>query len=91
MAIYTVRRDYIDMIGRIWMSATICAMRKDLSAYDVANIGELTRENVAHWLSLHSGDFQGVDDFSASIGEWESPWQDEESEFTFHDAMYLSI
>lgn len=90
MTIYTARRDYIEVIGRIWMPATVAAQTINLSVYDLGNIGELTRDNVESWLATHSGDFQGVDDFHASIGTWESPWASEESECTFSDCMYPS-
>lgn len=90
-------RDYIEMIGIIWMPATTAAMRKDLSAYDIENIRgyaehltgdvQLTREAIEHWLALNSGDFQGVDDFHAVIGAAEFPWN-EESELTYCDCTY---
>lgn len=89
--------DYIEMVGTIWMPATTAAMRKDLSDYDVRNIrgyaehlsgdAQITREAVEHWLSLNSGDFQAVDDFHASIGALDIPWNDEENELTFIDCM----
>ncbi len=91
---------YIKMIGQIWMPATVAAMRRDLSAYDIANIQgyaehltgdtQLTREAVEHWLALNSGDFQGVDDFNAVIGAAEFPWLNDESECTFLDCMFPS-
>jgi len=36
---------------------------------------------------FNSGDFQYVDDFSASIGDQEFQWADEESQFAFSDCM----
>lgn len=87
----TIERNWIEVIGPIWWPAgQTCAMRYDLSAYDVENIGEATRENVEQWLCTHSGDFQHVEDFYAAIGETEIPWETEESEFTFSDCMYGS-
>lgn len=90
--------DYIEIIGTSWMPSTTAAMRKDLSNYDVRNIkayaehltgdAQITREAVEHWLSLNSGDFASVHDFSASIGAIEFPWAaGEESEFRFYDCM----
>lgn len=92
---YTVEHNFVQMIGPIWMPDTIAAMQKDLTRYDVDNIlgyaehihGErkLTREAIAFWLSLNSGDFQRVDDFYASIGDEEFPWKEEESEILYND------
>jgi hypothetical protein len=90
MARYTIHEDYIDVIGVIWMPATTGATRYSLSAYDVVSIGKLTRDNVAHWLMSHSGDFQRVADFHASIDEWESEWEYKESEYTYTACMYPS-
>lgn len=94
---FTVERNWVEMIGPIWMPATVCAMRKDLSDYDVRNITKtarelfgsdvITREAIEHWLSLNSGGFQGIDDFSVVIGETEFPWADEESRFTYSDLL----
>ena len=86
-----IRSDYICVIGTIWMPSTTAATQYNLSSYDLRNISETeeyTRENVERWLAMNSGDFQSVDDFSASIGDVEIPWQDEESEFTYFDCMY---
>ncbi len=86
---FVVERNWIEAIGPIWWPAgQICAMRYDLSAHDVDNIGEVTRENVEQWLATHSGDFQHVKDFYAAVGETEISWQDEENEFTYTDCMY---
>lgn len=84
----TIERNWIEIIGTIWMPAATCAQRKELSRYDIENIGEPTRENVEQWLTTHSGDFQSVQDFRAVIGETEIPWANEESEFTYNDCMY---
>ncbi len=85
---FTVERNWIDVIGQIWMPAVTCATRRDLSDYDMRNIGEPTRENVDRWLALNVGDFQSIADFHAVIGETEIPWEREESELTFIDCMY---
>ncbi len=95
---YTIERNFVNIIGEIWQPGCgVCAMRKDLSAYDVENIAgyasevfdspTIIREAIEHWLSLNSGDFQSVADFSASIGATEFPWSNEESEFTFSDCV----
>src|SRR5690349_14384663 len=91
-------RNYIELIGPIWMPATTAAQRLDLSSYDVANIegyaehltgdAQITREAIEHWLALNSGDFQHVEDFHAVIGAFETEWADEESACIFNDCMY---
>jgi hypothetical protein len=94
---YTVRKSFIQVIGKIWMPAVTCAMQYDLTSYDVENIkatgdGKITRDAVEDWLGCHSGDFQSVADFSASIEDGNDtldfPWAVEESEFTYCDCMY---
>jgi hypothetical protein len=98
---YMVTKNFVQMIGTIWMPATTAAMQKDLTDYEINNIldaaeyqtGErkLTREAIEDWLGTNSGDFQCVDDFYASIGNEEFPWEKgEESELTYHDCMYPS-
>ena len=100
MARYMVDDNYVEVIGSIWQPGVgTCAMRYDLSGYDLGNIigyaehlsgGDptITRDAIEHWLSLNSGDFSGLDDFHASIDDDEFPWADEESEFVYHDCMY---
>lgn len=91
-----VRRSYIDVIGTIWMPSTTCAMQYPLASYDIENCrdedGNITRESVEQWLCRHSGDFQSVDDFSASIEDGDETidiaWADEESELTYGDCMF---
>lgn len=95
---YIVRKSYVDVIGEIWMPRVVCAQRKDLSSYDVANIkaydeeGQVTRESVEQWLAVNSGDFSCVKDFSASVEDGDQTidisWAEEESECTFVDCMF---
>jgi hypothetical protein len=71
------------------------AQEISLSAYDLENIGELTRENVENWLGSHSGDFSQVIDFRADLSledgtDWVSEWAHPDSEYDFCDAMYPS-
>ena len=49
---------------------------------------EITREDVAEWLTTHSGDFQSVTDFSASIGDTDIDWDDIENAFIYNDCVY---
>ena len=90
---YTVRKSVVRVIGRIWMPAVVASMQYTLSDYDVDNCkddqGNLTRESVEQWLCTHSGDFQSVQDFYASLEVGsetvEIDWASEESEFTYSD------
>jgi hypothetical protein len=83
----TIERNWIDILGVIWLPPITAAMRKDLRQYDIDNIGEPTRENVEQWLASNAGDFQAVKDFHAVIGETEIPWASEENEFAYSDCM----
>lgn len=92
---YTVRKSIVWIVGRIWMPAIVCAQEKVLSSYDVGNIrdeaGNITRESLEQWLCSNAGDFQSVQDFSASIEDGEKtvdiPWATEEGEFAYSDCM----
>lgn len=68
---YTVKKSVIDVVGKIWLPAVTCSMRYTVSAHDVENMrdddGKITRDSVDQWLACHSGDFQSVQDFRASI------------------------
>jgi hypothetical protein len=72
------------------MPSAVCGQRQELSAYDLENIGEFTRENVEDWLGTHAGDFQSVRDFHAVCGDAEVAWENEENEFEYCDCMYPS-
>ena len=65
----------------------IASIHKDLSDYDLGNIGEFTRDNVEQWLTSHSGDFQEVIDFTAVCGKEEIPWSSEDNEMTYLDTI----
>lgn len=85
---FTIERNWIEVVGVIWMPAVTCGQRISLSSYDMENIGEPTRENVEQWLMTHTGDFQSVTDFSATIGETVIPWASEENECVYADCMF---
>ena len=93
---YTMRKSIIEVVGRIWMPAIIISHRYTLTDYDVNNAkdddGNLTRESVERWLCFHSGDFQSVVDFHASLEDGDKtidfPWQNEDSECTYCDSMF---
>ena len=91
---YMVERNFVQVIGQIWMPATTAAMTYDLDSSDVRNIREfclhykVCRDSVEDWLGTHSGDFRTIDDFYVTIGDWESEWAHEESEATFNDCMF---
>jgi hypothetical protein len=52
--------------------------------------GEITRESVESWVDTHSGDFQEVIDFEASLESGDDtidiPWATEEGELAYLDA-----
>lgn len=84
-----VRVAYVEYIGEIWQPGVgACAQHQTLTDYDLGNLGELTRENVEHWLTLNAGDFQAIIDFSATVGDVVIPWSDEESEWVYLRCMY---
>lgn len=85
---YMVERNFIRVVGKIWMPFVTCAMEYPLSAYDIENIGEFTRENVEQWTATHCGDFQSITDFYATVGDQEIPWATEEGEMTYSDCMF---
>ena len=92
---YTVTKQRIEYIGQTWMPSITAAMVADLSPYDMANLGDPTdRDDVEHWLMLHSGDFQNVTDFRADFDvdgkHIVHEWMHEESEFMFADCMFPS-
>lgn len=91
---YTVTVNRLNVIGRAWMPATVCAMTYDLTSHDMATIrdygdGTITRESVQRWVDTHCGDFSEVIDFSCDFGnrEFECDWADEDNEMVFIDCM----
>jgi hypothetical protein len=87
---YTMRQTrvaYVLILGDIWMPSTTASLHKNLSDYDLINIGEFTRENVEQWLTSNSGDFQSVTDFYAVCGETEIPWSSEDNECAYLDTL----
>ena len=93
MARYMVERNFVQVLGHLWMPQTIGATEYPVRPSDIATMqhqgtGTLTREMIAEWLGRHAGDFQWVTDFSASIGDDEFPWHNEESASVYNDCMY---
>ena len=91
---YMVRKSIVEVVGKIWMPSVTCAQTYTLSEYDVENCrdgdGKITRESVERWLDTHAGDFQGIEDFRASIEDGDEtidiPWASEDGGFAFQDA-----
>lgn len=88
---YTVTKQRLQIVGRLWLGGT-AAMAKDLTAYDMTNIGDASdRAAVQRWVDTHSGDFQEVidwrADFHAGAKHVVHEWQDADSEFTYSDCM----
>jgi hypothetical protein len=84
---FTVERNWIDILGVIWLPPVTAGYKQSLTKYDMENIGEPTRENVEQWLTSHSGNFQRVIDFHAVVGEVDIPWEKEENEFEYLDCV----
>ena len=85
---YMVERNYVQVVGTIWMPAITAAMEYPLTKHDLENIGEFTRENVERWLDTRAGDFQSVTDFFATYGDTDIVWADEENECIYNDCVY---
>lgn len=100
---YNREYSIVRVVGRIWMPATTCSQVITVERYDVENIlalarfrrpeadvptvAELQREDVAQWLSTHTGDFQFVEDFEVDFSyeghDFRSPWATEAGELDF--------
>jgi hypothetical protein len=94
---YVVVKQIIEVIGYIWQPGVgLCAQRRELSPYDLNNIGDLRdRSAVERWIVRNFGDFQQVTDFRADFTTGPDnrdsivhDWQDEESDVTYNDAMF---
>lgn len=86
---------HISVIGNIWMPNAQAAYSYGLSEHDIDNMrgedGKIARCDIERWLSSHAGDFQSIDDFSASIGTANYGWKNEESELLYSDLVYGEI
>ena len=91
---FQVERNWIDVLGRIWMPCVEAGLRIDLDSSQVRDIlerdGETMREKVEMWLTTHSGDFQAVIDFAGPVGDEWIEWESEDNEMLFNDCMYGS-
>lgn len=91
---YTVTKQRVQVVGYIWMpSHVLCAMQRDLTAYDLENIGDVKdRDSVESWISLNFGDFSSIQDFRADFHVGNAhvvhEWAKGESELAFQDAMF---
>lgn len=88
---YTVTKQRVQIVGRLWLGGT-AAMDKDLTAYDMANLGDASdRAAVQAWVDTHSGDFQEVIDWRADFHVGAAhvlhEWKDADSECTYSDCM----
>lgn len=95
---YVAQRNIVYVVGHIWMPNAETAMEYDLSDEDVQALleefGAITREAIESWATIHTGDFESIDDFSASIEVGDNtvdiPWANEESYRIYMDLMYGS-
>jgi hypothetical protein len=95
---YTRVYSQLNVVGRLWMPGVKAAQTITLEARDIEHIrgdkpfASITRDDVADWLTTHSGDFSEVIDFEARLSQGREdvdlPWEDEENGFTFTDCMY---
>lgn len=94
MARYIVRHSYVNILGELWMPNCVVSLHVTLRDYDIENMrtdGPITREDVNQWLTSHSGDFQRVIDFQASIEDGDRtidiPWSSEDTELAYLDTL----
>ena len=86
---YMVERNFVIVLGGIWLPyGAKATMEYKLSPYDIANIGEFTRENVESWVDKNAGDFSSIIDFYATIGDKEIPWASKENELVYQNTAY---
>jgi hypothetical protein len=81
---YTIRRSEVYVLGRIWQpGAGLCSYTYQIPA----GAGIITRARVQAWLDSNAGDFERIEDFSASIEHGKKtvdiPWSLPESEKLF--------
>lgn len=91
---YTVTKQVIDIVGRMWAGST-AATRLTLSDYDMSNLGDpYSRKDVENWVALNSGDFSSITDFRADFHVGDEnivhEWSEEENEIAFADCMFPS-
>jgi hypothetical protein len=87
---YMVERNFVRVVGKIWLPPVTAAMEYPLRKYDLETIGEFTRENVERWLCTHAGDFSSIIDFYATSGDIEIPWGTEDGELIWEDCVGIS-
>ena len=91
MPTLTYERNWINVVGHIWIPAIEAAQTIELRDYDIENMqdenGNVTRESVEHWLCLNTGDFQSIINFEAYIKEIEISFSDEENEILFLECI----
>ena len=86
-------RNYVRVIGKIWMPPITAAMEYTLSDSELESNhidrDNPTRDQIQRWVSTETGDFRSIEDFSADIGDRGIvPWFKEESECTYNDCMF---
>ena len=92
---YIVCKSVIYVVGHLWMPDIIASQQITVSAYDVRYLrddrGKITRESVEQWLGTHTGNFQFIHDFSASIEDGDNtvdiPWASEDGELEYLDTL----
>ncbi len=90
---FTITKQRIQVIGTIWMPSATCAQVRDLTAFEVEQLGDVrNRAAVSQWIDMHFGDFQSITDFRADFHVGDEnvvhEWQNEGSELTYSDCMF---
>lgn len=89
---FVVERNWIDILGWIWMpntkGTTTIDLDIDFDKHKIEQIGEPTRENIRNWLDKNAGDFSSIIDFKAVIGEKVIDWSDENNEAEFNQITF---
>jgi hypothetical protein len=93
---YTVTKQAIQILGRLWMPGVEAATDKTLDEYDMGNIEDVRdRDSVLNWLGANSGDFSAIIDFRADFHVGDEhivhEWADEENEFKFSSYMFQDL
>jgi hypothetical protein len=93
MARYMIERNSVQVLGELWWPiGHPAACEYPLTAHDLDQLrdeqGQITRDDIDGWICRHVGDFSTIIDFTASIGDQEYPWSNEDNEILSHDILY---
>ncbi len=100
MPTYTTYHNYVQVVGYI-LEGQLCTYEYTITPRDGDEIvghalyrslstdedTTITREDVAAWLSTHSGDFHVIIDFCASIGKTTIDWEEMENASLYNESV----